>query len=499
MHTITETRKGKKCLIFNGYRYLRDRIRNVNTYWRCENRNECPGRLTQKGDQIPVVTAQHNHEPNEEKIKQQIFRTHLKEQIRESSVPIRKIFRGEIINRYSTEPDSVCTLPQFNQIKNSLYRVKNINYPPLPKSIEDVSIEGNNVIKINIKFVYDFFLGKWRLYLNGENFTLADNKNPRYFVFGTTDSLKMLCSSDHIFADGTFKSSPTPFKQLYSIHIESSVLNNTLPVLYALLPDKFKATYTIFFNDLRKICAQYDFILNPRLITVDFEQGCLKSLQNIFPNSELKGCNFHFNKCIFKKITDLGWQQQYYLSSNDDLHSVLALYQKTCALAFMPVNSIDQLWCNIMDNFDHIPDAHHFFDYVTDTWIDPDALFPKKLWNYYSFHGLRTNNGLEGWHHRLNSNVGATNPNLFLVLEEIKKDYIFNMATLKQVQHQENKQRRKKQYVLRNRRIINLMDRYANGTLTLNEYFIKISKTIGKKNHFVSGLIIMKLPHDFFY
>ena len=171
--------------------------------------------------------------------------------------------------------------------------------------------------------------------LNGEDFTFIDNKNPHYFSFGTADSLKMLCSSDHMFVDGTFKSSPSLFTQLYSIHTESSVLNNTLSVLYALLPNKSKATYIVFFNDLRNICAQHDLILNPRLITVDFEQSCLKSLQKILPNSEVKGCNFHFNKCIFRKITDLGWQQQYYESSIDDPYSIAALHQKICALEFV--------------------------------------------------------------------------------------------------------------------------------------------------------------------
>ena len=79
-----------------------------------------------------------------------------------------------------------------------------------------------------------------------------------------------------MFADGTIKSSPSPFTQLYSIYTISSVLNNTLPVLYALLPNKSKATYIALFNDLRNICVQHDLILDPRLITVDFEQSCLK-------------------------------------------------------------------------------------------------------------------------------------------------------------------------------------------------------------------------------
>ena len=290
MYTITKTQNGKKYLIFDGYRYLRDRIRNSNTYWRCEHQGQCSGRLIQKGDQILVVIAKHNHEPNEQTIRQRLFIAHLKEQICDNAMPITKIFRGKIVNRYIVELYNVRVLPQFNQIKSSLCRVENLNYPSLPKSIEDVCIEGNKLIKSDHKLLNELlFKGKWRLLVNGEDFTLVDNKNPRYFIFGTTKSLKMLCSSKHMFADGTFKSSPSSLTQLYSIHTEAYVLNNTLSVFCALLPNKNKTIYTAFFNDLRNICAQHDLILNPRLTTVDFEQSCLKSLQNVFPNSELKG------------------------------------------------------------------------------------------------------------------------------------------------------------------------------------------------------------------
>ena len=144
------------------------------------------------------------------------------------------------------------------------------------------------------------------------------------------------------------------------------------------------------------MCALHDLSLNPRLITVHFQQSSLKSLQNIFPKSEVKGYNFHFNKCIFRKITDFGWQQQYYGSSIDDPCSIAALYQKPCALAFVSISNINPLWCTIMDDFDRVLGVHQFFDYVTDTWIDSDCLFPKKLWNYYCFQDLRTNIGLEG-------------------------------------------------------------------------------------------------------
>ena len=101
----------------------------------------------------------------------------------------------------------------LNLIKSKiLYPVKNLNYPLWPKFIEDVYIEGNKLIKSDHKLLSELlFKGKWRLLLNGEKFILIDNKNPRYFIFGTTDSLKMLSSSDHMSANGTFKSSPSPF------------------------------------------------------------------------------------------------------------------------------------------------------------------------------------------------------------------------------------------------------------------------------------------------
>ena len=112
-----------------------------------------------------------------------------------------------------------------------------MNYLSLRKPIEDDCIEDNKLIKSGPKLLNELlFKGKWRLLLSGEDIILIDNKNPRYFILGTSESLKMLYSSTHMFVDRTFKSSPSPLTQLHSIHIELSVLNNTLSVLCALLP-----------------------------------------------------------------------------------------------------------------------------------------------------------------------------------------------------------------------------------------------------------------------
>ena len=232
--------------------------------------------------------------------------------------------------------------------------------------------------------------------MNHEEFFLIDQVNPRFISVGTLESLRMLCTADHLFLDGTFKSYPAPFCQLYTIHIRSSVLRSAIPVLYSLLPNKTKLTYISFFNEVRNVAIKNNLILNPKFITIDFEQGTINALKHVFSNVTIKGCNFRYNQCLFKKLQELGLQQAYYASSDDDSKSVKALYQRTTALAFMPTCIIDDLWCQVMNSFDHLPRLQEFFDYCTDTWIDNNGMFPRNLWNYYGFDGARTNNGLEG-------------------------------------------------------------------------------------------------------
>lgn len=80
---------------------------------------------------------------------------------------------------------------------------------------------------INYKYSYDLmilFVDKWQNALNGENFIFIHSETPSYVVVGTLESLKMLCSAEHILVDGTFKSLSELFTQLYSVLIYASQL-----------------------------------------------------------------------------------------------------------------------------------------------------------------------------------------------------------------------------------------------------------------------------------
>ena len=96
-----------------------------------------------------------------------------------------------------------------------------------------------------------------------------------------------------------------------------------------MLPSKTKNMYKLFFNELRIVTVKHDLVLNPRFITLDFEQSAISSLKQIFPDAILKVCNFHYNQCLYKKVQELGLQKDYYDLSPDHSTSIGILSKQT--------------------------------------------------------------------------------------------------------------------------------------------------------------------------
>ena len=43
-------------------------------------------------------------------------------------------------------------------------------------------------------------------------------------------------------------------------------------------------------------------------------------------------------------------------------------------------------------------------------------------WKYFDYNGPRTNNHIEGWHSRLKKVVGKSHPNIFEIVDVMKKE-----------------------------------------------------------------------------
>ena len=135
----------------------------------------------------------------------------------------------------------------------------------------------------------------------------------------------------------------------------------------------------------------------------------------------------------------------------------------------------------IIDEYQDIENIEGFYDYVTNTWIDDDALFD---WNYYDFKSLRTNNHVERWHHRLNNNLNnVVYPHSYLFIRAIQNDYAYNSAISSRHLATGILPRWKKLLVNRNTRLHNLEARLKQQTLTLDKYLEKVMQLIGIKKY----------------
>jgi len=141
MSSIVQSKRNKPILLLDNFRYTQDKIVNTTIYWKCEDRSYL-GRAIQHGENPPSMKKSHNHDGDEMKCKVEEFKMNLKRRIEDSPQPVKRIDREEIISLYTTSPSITPFTPMFHQMKTSLYKSRNTSYPPAPRTIDEINIEG---------------------------------------------------------------------------------------------------------------------------------------------------------------------------------------------------------------------------------------------------------------------------------------------------------------------------------------------------------------------
>lgn len=154
-----------------------------------------------------------------------------------------------------------------------------------------------------------------------------------------------------------------------------------MPAIYALLPNKQGATYVRLFAQLKVLQRN----LNPESIMSDFELAAINAFIAEFPQAQQRGCFFHHNQCIWRKIQALGLAQRY---ENDEVFALQAKMLPT--LAFIPPEHVVQAF-EILTGGNILPaELDPLVDYFEDTWIGRRRgngrripSLPIGLWNCY--------------------------------------------------------------------------------------------------------------------
>ncbi len=156
----------------------------------------------------------------------------------------------------------------------------------------------------------------WRMTNKHEPFFLA-NDSTANIVISTEQNLNFLTSYNTNFFNGTFRSVLKLFTQLFIIH---GYQNSTYePLIFYLLPNKTKESYTKSFRHVLQASNRQGLIFTPTLVYVDSEVRIHQAVEKVLIYSEIRGCHFYLCQ---------NWQQ----------HIIIRL----------------------LDNFQNFPSASHF-------------------------------------------------------------------------------------------------------------------------------------------
>ena len=108
--------------------------------------------------------------------------------------------------------------------------------------------------------------------------------------------------------DGTLKTVPTLFRQLYSIHAPAggNVNFRLVPLIYALMTMKNEELYEKLFQELNEMAEEHELELKPDFILTDFEKSSNNAVKSKFLSAQSKGCRFHLGQSVYRQTQDAG-------------------------------------------------------------------------------------------------------------------------------------------------------------------------------------------------
>ena len=434
--TFIKSNKGAHLLVIDSFSYRREKVIAGKEIWRCSDykKLKCMSRCHTKDGIITKTPGDHNHVPDQAKIEARKIINNLKERAATTTESTH-----EMIATSSRGLNAAVAgqFPVIRNIKQTVRRVRHENQTPLPNpaSLDELVIPM-----------------EYTQAESGEQFLLHDSGpgQHRMLIFSTARNLQLLENCPNWYADGTFKTSPPLFQQVYTIHVLK--YNSVIPVVFVLMNDKSTGSYVHLLMELKKLRPG----LNPSTIMTDFEQAALLAFRNIFPNVVQQGCLFHLGQCIWRRIQQTADVQSRYKT---DVDFALSLRQ-LIALAFVPPVDVISVFDELMDstffidNFDDIRDLVNYFE---DTWIGRPGrrggrttpIYSIPLWNVYqqALEDLpKTNNYVEGWHRGFSQLLGAYHPTVWKFINGLKKEQSFNELKIEQFLSGQPAQPSKKKY-----------------------------------------------------
>lgn len=314
---------------------------------------------------------------------------------------IPTIYENFVVSVKDSGLDLISKIPEYNSVKSGLYKLRNSNLglsKTTPREVHDVKVPD----------IFTYFL-------------FADYEDPgtRIMIFCLKENLKKISDIKHLLMDGTFKSTPVPFYQIYTIHGDFGSTyshNHVIPLFYVFMTNRNTESYEILFQILKSRVPE----LNPTKISIDFEIAAIKAVRKIYPEAAMIGCWYHFQRNLWKKGRDLGFKKSKVTWRIISLCSVLPL---------LPATHIEQGWNYICTQMNNHNNQFTKLRRYMEKYFNP-ASFWHNIWITVG-ERHRTNNCVEAWNSIINKRLGRKKPNFVSVLNYLTKDAKRNAVRIK--------------------------------------------------------------------
>ncbi|XP_050516377.1 uncharacterized protein LOC126891239 [Diabrotica virgifera virgifera] len=454
MENQVKSKRGGSKFIHDGFAYVFDKASkadNTLKFYRCEQKDRCKARIHVQNNAVIKFLNDHSHEPTPAKIEVDAAKTKIKQLSESSREPTVQVINQCIDNlsqaAQASMPDQ-CALRKIVRRK----RHEVLAPPPAPTSAVDLVLPERYTT----------------IDAHGENeqFLLADNgpREDRILIFGRRSNLRYLQQAENVYVDGTFKSAPPLFAQVYIIL--ASVYGGVIPILYGLLPNKRRQTYGEFFRMVKDVAPDF----KPMRIFCDFEIAAILAIQEQLAESAISGCFFHLSQNLQRHMAQLGLRSQYNNEADFAVHVKMIL-----SLAFVPIDRID-------DALDHLYatlplEIQKLLNYFEDNYVGRpnrrgggrrQPLFPPEIWNLYQRvrDGVdRTNNHAEAANRRIQNELGMDHPTIWKFIDALKKIQAGRDVFLERLIAGNEPPSKLKKYIQADQRIESLVLDYENRNL----------------------------------
>ena len=117
-------------------------------------------------------------------------------------------------------------------------------------------------------------------------------------------------------------------------------------------------------------------------------------------------------------------------------------------------------------------------EYVWNTWIGRNALFPQEMWSRYNVPGPRTNDHLEEWHNSLKNTIRRRKPHIYTFIEAIKVQQTSTNLVLQQLETGGTVSQKKRVYVNLENKIQQLIGLYNSSQVSPIDFLDRVGQLL---------------------